>query len=108
MVKLYTDGDTLVLPIRTLPIPGLACMQPEKFTAIVEGYEKILARLGYYQGTPAGALDEQTSGAVLRFQNATAGLKKTGRLDAATLQALEARADKFISTIPNSHRFHQT
>jgi hypothetical protein len=94
MVKLYADGDTLVLPIRALPIPGLACMQPEKFTAIVEGYEKILARLGYYQGTPAGALDEQTNAAVLRFQNATAGLRKSGRLDAATLQALEARANK--------------
>jgi hypothetical protein len=95
MVKLYTDGDTLVLPTRALPIRGLACMPSETFTRIALGYETVLARLGHYQGSPSGALDARASQAVLRFQKATRGLAQTQKFDAATLSALEGRAKRF-------------
>src|SRR6202040_794998 len=94
MVALYTDGDTLVLPIRTSPIPGLACMQPSYFRDIVMAYEKVLAVLGYYKGEPSGELDAKASDAVLQFQNATTVLAPNGKFDAATLLALAAKAEK--------------
>ena len=59
MVTLYTDGDTLVLPIRTSPIPGLACMQRDGFRDIVIAYERVLAALGYYKSEPNGELDSK-------------------------------------------------
>jgi hypothetical protein len=89
MIKLYSDGDTLVVPIRASPIAGLACMLTDGFSKIVRGYQYSLARLGHYSSSVTGTLDSRTYEAVFRFQRATTGLAPTGKLDVATLFTLE-------------------
>jgi hypothetical protein len=91
LVKLYTDGDALVLPIRGRPIPGVGCMTPEGMSEIVKPYQQTLAKLRHLSGEPSGKLDRATEAAVRRYQVAI-GLAASGKLDMATLAALDDEA----------------
>jgi hypothetical protein len=94
MVSLYTDGDTLLLPIRSAPVPGLECIESDKFHETVKGYQKVLALLKYYSGEPNGELDPKSNSAVRQYQSKHAGLTPTGKFDAATLLTLDGEAKK--------------
>lgn len=55
----------------------------------VSGVQLRLAALGFFQGTANGTLDEGTAKAIANFQDAK-GLPKTGKMDAATVDALKS------------------
>jgi peptidoglycan hydrolase-like protein with peptidoglycan-binding domain len=54
----------------------------------VRSVQEALRQRGYYPGNPTGNLDEETRGALRRFQ-IREGLPVTGQIDAATATALE-------------------
>ena len=64
-------------------VKGQAAPTPERIGEIQEA----LAKKGAFAGTPTGKWDDDTVGAMKRFQ-ASSGLNPTGKLDAPTLQKL--------------------
>jgi hypothetical protein len=62
-----------------------------------------LRRLGYLSATPNGHFGSQTEGAVKHFQR-SAGLRATGRVDAATWKPLIRRSTFGQGTVPGACR----
>lgn len=69
-------------------VKGQGAPTPERINEIQDA----LARKGAFSGTPSGKWDDDTVGAMRKFQ-ASNGLNPTGKLDAPTLQKLGLGSD---------------
>jgi hypothetical protein len=89
MVDLLVDGDTVVVPMRTPPVAGIAgCLPEADYRNIVAGYQKALNKLGFNAGPADGTIGNTMQAAIRAYQSSNTALKSSGRLDAATMQSI--------------------
>ena len=93
MVRLYADGDTVVIPMRAPPPDQLrGCLQVEAFKKTIQTYQKALRRLHYPLKTDSGLADAETQDALQAFQRAKQ-LPPNGRFTPETLEELDKQVD---------------